>query len=101
MSARKKSIATVVATAKARIAEAETQAFVARAEAIDEILRGASAFDAMMICANILAEVVPDCCEIHRDEFREEFLKMLADRVAAREDDDDDDGEDNAPPPIH
>jgi thiamine phosphate synthase YjbQ (UPF0047 family) len=87
-----------IATAKAKIDAAETKAFTARLDAIDAILRGASPYDVMMLCAHALAPVAPLCCEEHEAAFREDFLQMLAEAVeiqqqeqdAAEADDDDD-----------
>jgi hypothetical protein len=62
-----------IATAKAKVAKAETEAFNARLEAIDAILQDASPADVLTLCARALAEVVPNCCEAHQDEFRAEF----------------------------
>ena len=74
-----------IATAKARVAKAEIEAFKARLEALDEILQDASPHDVLTLCARVLAEVVPNCCEAHQDEFRAEFLRVLGDCVAIRQ----------------
>jgi len=95
-----------IATARAKVAEAETKAFMARLEAIDAILDGANPHDAMMLCAHALAAVVPDCCEAHQDEFKAEFLQALSNCVAIRqeqeaaEDAAEDEGVD-VPPQVH
>ena len=53
----------VIATAEAKVAKAEAEAFAARLEAIEAILQNASEYDALMLCARVLATVVPDCCD--------------------------------------
>ena len=77
-----------VATAKAKVAKAENEAFTARLEAIDAILQDASPHDVLTLCARALAEVVPNCCEGHQDEFKAEFLRVLSDCVAIRQEQD-------------
>ena len=52
-----------VAAAKAKVADAETKAFMARLEAIDAILEGATAHDVMAVCAHALSGASPICCE--------------------------------------
>jgi hypothetical protein len=52
-----------IATAKAKVAKAESLAFAARPEAIDAILDGAAPHDVLPLCAHALAEVAPLCCE--------------------------------------
>jgi hypothetical protein len=66
-----------IATAKAKVAKAEIEAFKARLEAIDAILQDASPNDVLSLCAHALADVVPNCCEAHQDEFKAEFLRVL------------------------
>jgi hypothetical protein len=73
-----------LATAQAKIAKAEIEAFTARAEAMVEILQDASPHDVLMLCARALAEVAPDCCEAHQDEFKAELLRVLNDCLAMR-----------------
>ena len=73
-----------LATAKAKIAKAEIEAFTARAEAMVAILQDASPHDVLMLCARALAEVAPDCCEAHQDEFKAELLRVLNDCLAMR-----------------
>ena len=72
-----------IATAKAKVAKAEIEAFKARLEAIDAILQDASPHDVLTLCARALAEVAPDCCEAHQDEFKAEFLRVLGECIAA------------------
>ena len=60
---------------KAKVAKAEIEAFTARLEAIDAILQDASPHDVLTLCARALADVVPNCCEAHQDEFKAEFLR--------------------------
>jgi hypothetical protein len=74
-------------TARARVADAETKAFMARMEAIEAILQGAAPHDVMMLCAHALAQIAPLCCEAHQDEFKAEFLRVLDECVAMQEQD--------------
>jgi hypothetical protein len=92
-----------IATAKAKVAEADAKAFQARFEAIEAILQGAAPHDVMMLCAHALAAVAPDCCEAHQDEFKAEFLRMLGDCVALQQEQDaaEADGDGDAPPHVH
>jgi hypothetical protein len=70
-----------VATAKAKVADADTKAFMARLEAIDAILQGATPHDVLTLCAHALAGAAPLCCEAHQDEFKAEFLRVLGEAV--------------------
>jgi hypothetical protein len=90
-----------VATAKAKVAKAENEAFTARLEAIDAILQDAAPHDVLALCA--LAEVVPNCCEAHQDEFKAEFLRVLSDCVAIRQEQDEAEagGDDEAHTSVH
>ena len=92
-----------IAKAKANVAKAENEAFLARLEAIEEILQDAPPYDVLMVCAHALAHATPVCCEKHEDEFKTEFLRALSDRIAVeREQADaeaDQDGE--ASPRVH
>ena len=92
-----------IAAAKAKVAEAETKAFMARLEAIDAILDGANPHDAMMLCAHALAAVTPDCCEAHQNEFKAELLRVLGDCVALQQEQGaaEADGDGDAPPHVH
>jgi hypothetical protein len=74
-----------IATSKARVAKAELEAFTARLEAVDEIMQGAPSFDVVMLCAELLASVAPDCCDPHEDEFKADFLRILGERIASRQ----------------
>ena len=74
-----------IATAKAKVTDAETKAFAARLEAIDAILQGAAPHDVLALCAHALAAVAPLCCEAHQDEFKAELLRVLDDCVAIQE----------------
>jgi hypothetical protein len=71
-----------IAKAKAEVAKAENEAFLARLEAIEEILQDAPPYDVLMACAHALAHATPVCCEKHEDEFKTEFLRALSDRIA-------------------
>ena len=77
-----------IATAKAKVADAETRAFTTRLEALDAILQGAAPHDVMMLCAHALASVAPDCCEAHEDEFKAEFLRALGECIEIQEEQD-------------
>ena len=99
-----------IAAAKVKVVKAETEAFMARWEAIESILDGADPNDVMLLCAQALAHAAPLCCEPHQDEFQAEFLRMLGDCIAMehklaqeRQDESDaepdDDGD--APPQVH
>jgi hypothetical protein len=77
----------IIASAKAKVADAETKAFMARLEAIDAILQDALPHDVMMLCAHALAAVAPDCCGEHQDEFRTELLQMLRECIEMQEQD--------------
>ena len=92
-----------IATARAKVAEADAKAFQARFEAIEAILQGAAPHDVMMLCAHALAAVAPNCCEAHEDEFKAEFLRMLGDCVALQQEQDaaEADGDGDAPPHVH
>jgi len=91
-----------VATAKAKVAKAESEAFATRLQAIDEILREAAPHDVLTLCARALAEVVPNCCEAHQDEFKAEFLRVLSECVAIREEQDAAEAnEDGVHPQVH
>ena len=70
-----------IATAKARVADAETQAFMARLEAIEAILQGATPHDVVTLCAHALAAVAPLCCEAHQDEFKADLLQAIGECV--------------------
>ena len=92
-----------IATARAKIADADTRAFMARLEAIETILQGATPHDVLTLCAQALAAVVPDCCEAHQDEFRAEFLRVLGECMAVQQEQDAaemDEGAD-VPPRVH
>ena len=92
-----------IATARAKVAEADAMAFQARFEAIEAILRGAAPHDVMMLCAHALAAVAPNCCEAHQDEFKSELLRVLGDCMALQEEQDaaEADGDGDAPPHVH
>ena len=74
-----------IATAKERVAKAEIEAFKAGLEAIDAILQDASPHDVLTLCARALADVAPNCCEAHQDEFKAEFLRVRGDCIAIRQ----------------
>ena len=70
-----------IATAKAKVADAETKAFMARLEAIEAILQGATPHDVLALCAHALAAVAPLCCEAHQDEFKADLLQAVGECV--------------------
>ena len=70
-----------IATAKAKIADADTKAFMARLEAIEAILQGATPHDVLTLCAHALAAVAPLCCEAHQDEFKADLLQAIGECV--------------------
>jgi hypothetical protein len=74
-----------IATAKAKVAKAETEAFNARLEAIDAILQDAPPHDVLTLCVHALAAVAPTCCEAHQDEFKAELLRVQGDCVVIRQ----------------
>ena len=92
-----------IATAKARVADAETKAFMARLEAIDAILQNATPHDVVALCAHGLAGAAPLCCEAHQDEFKADLLQALGERVAIvqQEQDAGEAGEDEAHTSVH
>jgi hypothetical protein len=94
-----------IATAKAKVAKAEIEAFNARLEAIDAILHDASPDDVLALCAQALAAIAPICCEMHQDEFKTELLRVLGDCVALRQEQEQEeaeaDGEDEAHTSVH
>ena len=94
----------VIADARAKVARAKTAVFMARLEAIDAILEDADPYGVLMVCAHVLAQVMPLCCEGHEDEFKTEFLQILSDCVDQERDvadAADTEGDDGAPPQVH
>jgi restriction endonuclease Mrr len=73
----KKTIAAAMTLAEARLLQAALEAFTARADAMAVILQDAPPNDVLLLCVRALAEVAPDCCEEHRDEFKGELLRIL------------------------
>jgi hypothetical protein len=93
-----------IAIAKAKVAKAEIEAFTARAEAMVAILQDAPPHDVLVLCARALAEVAPDCCEAHQDEFKAELLRVLGDCLALRAEQDEaeaEDGDDDVHSRVH
>ena len=74
-----------IATARAKVAEADAKAFQARLEAIETILQGATPHDVLTLCAHALAAVAPLCCEAHQDEFKADFLHALGECIAVQQ----------------
>jgi hypothetical protein len=87
-----------IATAREKVTDAEAKAFMARLDAIEAILQGATAYDVMMLAAHALAAVVPDCCEAHQDEFKADFLQMLGECVVVQQQEQDEDEADEDDP---
>ena len=71
-----------IATARAKVADADTKAFMAR-------LEGATPHDVLTLCAHALAAAAPLCCEEHADEFWTDFLQMLNGCVAEQQEEQD------------
>jgi hypothetical protein len=93
-----------IAAAKATVADAETKAFMARLEAIDAILQGATPHDVALLCAHVLAGAAPLCCEAHQDEFKADFLRMLGECIAVQQEQAEaeaDESDEASPPHIH
>ena len=92
-----------IADARAKVAKAKSNAFMARLEAIDTILEDAEPYDVLMVCAHVLAQVIPLCCEKHEDEFKSELLRVLSDCAAQERDAAEAEGEedDATPPQVH
>jgi hypothetical protein len=92
-----------IATARAKVAEADAKAFQARFEAIEAILQGAPVHDVVALCVHALAAVAPNCCEAHQDEFKAELMRALGDCVALQQEQDaaEADGDGDAPPHVH
>jgi hypothetical protein len=87
----------VIADARAKVARAKTDAFMARLEATDTILQDAEPYDVLMVCA----QVIPLCCEKHEDEFKSELLRVLSDCTAQERDAAEAEGDDDTPPQMH
>ena len=86
----------------AKVADAASKLFLARLEAIDEILAGAIPLEVMMVCAHALAQVAPSCCDDHRAAFEAELVEHVRECVAQEQDADaamDADGD--VPPHVH
>lgn len=90
-----------IADAKAKVAKAQTDAFMARLEAINTILDGAEPYDVLMVCAHALARAAPLCCDKHEDEFKAEFLRVLSDCVTHEREETEAEGDDDAPQQVH
>ena len=93
----------VIADAKTKVAKAKTDAFMARLEAVDTILEDAEPYDVLTVCAHVLAQVIPLCCEAHEDEFKTELLRVLGDCVAIRQEQEEAEagGDDEAHTSVH
>jgi hypothetical protein len=95
--------AAAIAAADEKVSRAEFEAFMARGEAIDAILENATDHDAMMLCAQALARVLPTCCGEHKEEAMAEFLRLLSDctRMQAEDDEARGEAEEEPPPQVH
>ncbi len=93
----------IIADARAKVAKAKTDAFMARLEAIDTLLEDAEPYDVLLVCAQALAHAFPLCCEKHEDEFKAEFLRVLSDCLDGERDaaEAEGDGEGDPPPQVH
>jgi hypothetical protein len=97
----------VIADARAKVARAKNDGFTARLEAVDTILEDAEPYDVLMVCAHVLAQVIPLCCGAHEDEFKAELLRVLSDCTAQERDaveaeaEAEGEGDDAAPPQVH
>ena len=93
----------VVADARAKVARAKTDVFIAQLEAVDAVLEDAEPYDVLMVCAHVLAQVIPLCCDKHEDEFKSELLRVLSDCAAQERDAAEAEGEedDSTPPQVH
>jgi hypothetical protein len=94
----------VITDARAKVARAKTDGFMARLEAVDAILEDAEPYDVLTVCAHVLAQVMPLCCEAHEDEFKAEFLQILSNCVDQERDAADAaeaEGDAGAPPQVH
>ena len=107
-SKRKKSATTAdftktIADARAKVTKAKTDAFIVRLEAVGTILEDAEPYDVLMVCAHVLAQVIPLCCDKHEDEFKSELLRVLSDCAAQERDAAEAEGEedDATPPQVH
>jgi hypothetical protein len=107
---RKKSAAAadftrVIADARAKVAKAQTDVFMARLEAVDTILEDAEPYDVLMVCAQVLAHVTPLCCEKHEDEFKSELLRLLSDCIVQERELEENaaeaEADGDAPPQVH
>src|SRR3974390_1774448 len=93
-----------IATARAKVAEADAKAFQARFEEIEAILQGAAPHDVMTLCAHALAAVAPNCCEAHQDEFKAAHRGVLRQPVPLQRpyaDDRHTHDNEGQPPPSH
>ena len=92
-----------IAAAKAKVADAETKAFMARLEAIDAILQGATPHDVLTLCAHAIAAVAPLCCEAPQDEFKADRLQAVGEcvEIIQQEQDADEADEDGAHTSVH
>ena len=83
----------------AKVADAKSKLFLARLEAIDEILAGAIPLEVMMVCAHALAQVAPGCCDDHQAAFEAELVEHVRECVAQDQEAEDALADGDAPPP--
>ena len=74
-----------IATAKERSPRPKSKRSRPGFEAIHAILQDASPHDVLTLRARALADVAPNCCEAHQDEFKPEFLRVRGDCIAIRQ----------------
>ena len=95
----------IVADARAKIGRAKTEAFMARLDAINTILEDAEPYDVLVVCAHVLAQVIPLCCEKHEDEFKSELLRLLSDCIVQERELEENaaeaEADGDAPPQVH
>jgi hypothetical protein len=83
------------------VTDAEYRLFLARLEAIEEILDGANPHEVLMVCVHALAAVAPNCCEAHQAEFEADVLDHLRECVAQDQEAEDALADGEAPPHLH
>lgn len=77
--------AAAIAKCEKKVRKAETDAFVARSEAVRTILADAPDWDVLQIVAWTLAGVLPRCCAEHDDEMMTEFLELVGSATDAHD----------------
>jgi hypothetical protein len=85
----------------AKVADAASELFLARLEAIDVILAVANPHEVLTVCVHALAAAAPGCCEEHRGEFEVELLRHLRECMAQQQEAEDAAEADAAPSSVH